>query len=128
MTRLLSPSAMRAIQSVGELGMIDTIQIFRLSENIGLDDAGEPYGSSTTYPTTPSSTVNGWLVGQWAHDRDPDVGDLNAVTMYRLRLPVGTDIESADQVVIKGHTYAVIDAGKEQTWPEWLTCTLRRTK
>ena len=119
---------MAAIQKVGKLGMIDTVSIFIQTENIGLDDSGEPYGSSTDYPTTPNAVVQGWLVGQWARLRDPDVGDLNAVTVYRLRLPVGTVIESGDKVEIQGNAYYVIDAGTDQTWPEWLTCTVRRTK
>jgi hypothetical protein len=119
---------MTAIQRIGISGMIDTVQIFRFVEDIGLDDSGEPYGSTASYPTTPTSTVKGWLVGTWARDRSPDVGDLNAITVYRLRVPVGTDIESADQVVIKGNTYLVIDAGTDQTWPEWITCIVRRAK
>lgn len=117
---------MAAIQKVGQLGMIDTIQIYAQIEGSGLDDS-DTFGSDITFATTPI-TVTGWLVGTWSRSRDPDVGDLNTATNYRLRLPVGTAIFPGDKVVINGNAYNVFDAGTDQTWPEWLTCIVRRSK
>jgi hypothetical protein len=117
---LLSNAELAAIQAVGQLGMTATVSIYEttLTEN--------DYGSQLTYATTASSTVSGWLVGNWARSRDDDVGDVGSTTNYRLRLPVGTEIEAGWTVQISGHEYLVEDAGTDQTWPEWLTCTVRR--
>lgn len=128
MSQLLSPAAMAAIRRVGELGMITDVEIFSESYDTGTDLADNPYGSSTDFPTTASVTVKGWLVGLWATRRERAVGDIDSTTNYRLRLPVGTVIKGGDRVDISGNSYYVMDAGTDQTWPEWLACTLRRNK
>lgn len=125
---LLSDAQMAAIQSLGRLGMTAAVEIYPTTFDTGLDLTDDPYGSKLTYSTTPLSTVSGWLVGSWAKARDTGVGDVDTVTVYRLRLPVGTTIEPGWYVKIGGHEYTVQDAGTDQTWPEWLTVIVRRTK
>jgi len=124
---LLTDAQLAAIQKVGVLGMTTRVQIFSTTFNAGLDDE-DPYGSKLTYSTTPVATVNGWLVGSWANDRDSGIGDVNTTTQYKLRLPVGTEIEPGWTVEINGASYLVEDAGTDQTWPEWLVCILKRNK
>lgn len=127
MSPLLSATAMAAIRKVGELGMITDVQIFSESYDTGSDLTDDPYGSSTSFSAV-SVTVKGWLVGDWGRSRTPGVGDTNTTTNYRLRLPVGTSIKPGDRTDINGNSYYVMDAGTDQTWPEWLVCTLRRNK
>lgn len=124
---LLSPSQMAAIRSIGVLGMITPLTIFAAAEDTGLDFTDDPYGSTTTYAPVGVSAL-GWLVGKWQADREAGAGDLDTTTPYRLRLPVGTSIDSGDDVEISGNRYHVIDAGTDQTWPEWLTCIVVRSK
>lgn len=128
MSALLSASALAAIQSVGEQGMTSDVEIFRESVDLGLDLTDDEYGSKATIATVASSTVSGWLVGRWSDVRNSGVGDMDTTTVYRLRLPVGTEISPGDRVVISGNSYSVIDVGNDQTWQEWLTCVLRRSK
>lgn len=125
---LLTTSQLAAIQKVGEEGMTATVSIFPAVYDSGLDDDDHPHGSDLNYATTASATVKGWLVGRWDNARGADVGDIDTTTVYRLRIPVGTDIEPGWNVQISGNQYAVIDAGTDQTWPEWLTCIVRRSK
>lgn len=125
---LLTPSELAAIQEIGQSGMTAIVEIYAQVFDTGNDLTDDPYGSSVTFSSTPSSTVSGWLVGTWATTRDTDVGDVDTSTLYRLRLPVGTEIQTAWRIVINGNEYNVIDAGTDQTWPEWLVCTVRRVK
>lgn len=125
---LLSPAQLTAIQSLGRLGMTAAVDIYPTIFDTGLDTTDDPYGSELDYSTTASSTVSGWLVGTWATSRSPDVGDVNSATTYRLRLPVGTTVDVGWEVRISGNRYTVQDAGVDQTWPEWLTCIVRRLK
>lgn len=120
---LLSASQLTAIQNLGELGMTSAVTIYSIETNT--DD--DPYGSASITSTT-GTTVSGWLVGRWATDRGQGAGDVDTTTMYRLRLPVGTLIEPGWEVEVGSHRYHVIDAGTDQTWPEWLACTLNRSK
>ena len=124
---LLSASELAAIRSLGEQGMITSVTIYETVTDTGLDEGDDPYGSSISTEQT-GTTTRGWLVGRWATDRGPDSGDLDTTTLYRLRLPVGTTIEPGWEVEIGGNRYHVIDAGTDQSWPEWLNCTVRRSK
>ncbi len=124
---LLSASELAAVRELGLSGMITPVTIYEISTDLGLDEDDDPYGSSISTESV-GETVNGWLVGRWATDRGADSGDVDTTTLYRLRLPVGTSIEPGWEVEIGGHRYNVIDAGTDQTWPEWLNCTVRRSK
>lgn len=128
MSPLLSASQMAAVQSLGVQGMITDIGIYPTSFDSGLDLTDDPYGSTLDYATTPSATVKGWLVGSWATSRDVGIGDVNSTTLYKLRLPVGTTIKPGWMVKANGGSYLVEDAGTDQTWPEWLTCMVKRNK
>lgn len=125
---LLSVSQLASIQTLGVLGMTAAVDIYPTSFDTGLDLTDDPYGSELDVSTTASSTVSGWLVGTWATSRSPDVGDINSVTLYHLRLPVGTTIDVGWTVKVSGNSYTVQDAGVDQTWPEWLTCIVKRLK
>jgi len=127
-TALLTADQLAAIRTLGEQGMVTTVGIYPTSFDTGLDLTDDPYGSELTYATTPSTVVNGWLVGTWATSRDTGIGDVNTTTVYKLRLPVGTSIKPGWVVKIDDREYLVEDAGTDQTWPEWLTCMVKRNK
>lgn len=127
MSPLLSASELGAIQAIGITGMITPVTIFPESGELGLELTDDPYGSSAEISPT-GTTVNGWLVGRWQNDRDSGFGDIDTTTIYRLRLPVGTAIGPGYDVEIGGHRYHVVDTGNDQTWPEWLNCSLLRNK
>lgn len=124
---LLSTSQLAAIQNLGRLGMTTAVTIYQISTDSGLDLDDDPYGSATETSSTGTTTV-GWLVGRWVTERGQGAGDIDTTTPYRLRLPVGTLIDPGWEVEIGGHRYFVVDTGSDQTWPEWLTVTLTRSK
>lgn len=124
---LLTPAELAGIQALGEMGMTADVGLIPSSFDSGNDLTDDPYGSSLTYGSV-TQTVKGWLVGRWSERRDPDTGDIDTTTIYRLRLPVGTTIEPGWLVEINSNRYLVIDAGTDQTWPEWLTCVVKRAK
>lgn len=124
---LLTNAELAAVQAVGQLGMVTTVIIYSVSEELGLESTDDEYGSSIEVSSS-GTTANGWLVGRWQNDRDVAAGDVDTTTLYRLRLPVGTSIEPGWDVAIGGNRYSVIDVGSDQTWPEWLNCNLRRSK
>jgi len=126
MTALLTSSQLTAIQSLGLQGMTIDVTILPTTFDSGLDLNDDPYGSELDYDSVPGTTVKGWLVGSWQNVRDIGVATVNTTTQYRLRIPVGTTIEQGWTVKINGHEYLVEDAGLDQTWPEWLTCVLKR--
>jgi hypothetical protein len=43
-----------------------------------------------------------------------------------LRVPVGTRIDSRDEVLLHGRWYVVVDASDDETWPVMLKCGLTR--
>jgi hypothetical protein len=128
MTPLLSAAQMAAIQTVGESGMTADVEIFHESIDLGLDLTDDEYGSKATIEEVSSTAVKGWLVGRWSDTRNQNGGDIDTTGVYRLRLPVGTEIAPGDRVDISSNSYSVIDVGNDQTWQEWLTCVLRRSK
>lgn len=125
---LLTDSELAAIQAYGIEGMRAMVSIYPMVYDTGTDLTDDPYGSSTTFATTPSAVVGGWLVGRWDDNRTPDVGEVNVTTTYRLRLPVGTVLASGWRIVVNSNNYLVIYVGDDQTWPEWLTCIVKRTQ
>jgi hypothetical protein len=124
---LLSPAQLSSIQKLGEKGMITDVTIIHFTSDTGLDESDDPYGSITTQDAVTTS-ARGWLVGRWSNNRNYAIGDVDTTTTYRLRLPVGTEIEVGWRVAIDGNEYNVVDVGSDQTWPEWLVCLLLRNK
>ena len=101
-------------------GMVTPVTIKRETTGAG------PYGDDVaTFAVL--STVNGWLFSE----PSPVITMVNGVQQalvntYRLFLPVGTDIQSGDQVVIEGNSFTVSDTNAESTWLPLLRVSLRR--
>jgi hypothetical protein len=125
---LLSDSELAGIQALGISGMTDSVEIYPQTYDSGLDTGDDPFGSSFSHASTPSTTTVGWLVGRWSDVRGVAAGDIDTTTPYRLRLPVGTTVAAGDDVVINANRYHVIDVGDDQTWPEWLNLVVERSK
>lgn len=123
---MLSLSQLRAIQKLGEKGMNIDVLIRRKSAQA--KDPSNPYGDEDVVYEAISAaiTVKGWLVPQLSKQLTQSGGETNATGDFKLRVPVGTDIDPEDEVVIGGETYRVVDSTNEQSWPEWTTAQLRR--
>lgn len=121
---MISQQQLRYIQSLGEKWMQTTVVIHH--KQPAAQDPSNPYGDGTVIHETTTTTVKGWLVPFLGKSLDVQQAQVMSVGDFKLRVPVGTDVEPEDYVVIAGQRYTVIDSGIEQTWPEWLTVALRR--
>jgi hypothetical protein len=126
MSDLLSLNHLRAVQKLGEKGMNTDVLIRRKSAPA--KDPSHPYGDEIiAYQTTTSeSYVKGWLVPILGKNMTNSGGETVAVGDFKLRVPVGTNIDPEDEVVIDAEVYRVVDSTNEQSWPEWTTAQLRR--
>ena len=120
MTALVSDSEMAAIRQTAESGMVTTVVIKRrtLIEN--------DYGSQESYATV--ATVQGWMTELTPTGASiGEVGGVQALAgVYRLFVPVGTDVQPEDQVLIGGLTFMVQHSDEGGTYLPFLTVIMRR--
>lgn len=127
MTELLSAAQLREVQKVAESGMTTPVTIYRRTAVSAT--AGNDYGDDDlAFDETTDSlrgTVKGWLFSTPTPVQVVDSGEVVTVNTYRLYVPVGTDIEPGDNLVIGSDTYTVSDTTGETTWPAVLGVSLR---
>lgn len=73
-----------------------------------------------------TTSVMGWFVDKGTHAFSTGGGMSQVVDEPTLRVPVGTDIKSRDEVVINGDRWVVIDASADETWPVFVKAELAR--
>lgn len=119
---LISDAEMVSLRDVAALGMQTPVSIYKRATNVTAD------GQQSGWATTAASTVNGWLYSS----PTPQISIVGAeealVNTYRLFVPVGTDIESGDHVVIGGAMFTCSDTNVESTHLPLLRCSLRRVE
>ena len=115
---LVSPSELAALRVVAESSFPTDVTIYRYTR------ATTAEGSVQSW--TQRTTVKGWL----KEETTPPVGEVGGVQatvpVYRLNVPVGTDIEAGDRVRIEGATYEVNDVNTEDSYLTHVTARLRR--
>lgn len=123
---LLSTAQLAAIQKLGQSAMTVAVAIYK-REAYAADDSN-PFGDDTvTYASTPISTT-GWVTPVGSTDFAVDAAQVLSSKDFVLRTAVGVDIDTADKIVISGHTYYVTESGIEETWPEWISSRLKRVE
>lgn len=114
---LLSDSEMAALRDIAEQGMQTPLTVLRRT-TVQTDD-----GQESVY--TAVVTVKGWIFSTPTPVLTLVSGEMALVNTYRLFVPVGTDIKSADHVTVGTTTYIVSDTTEESTWLPLLRCSLR---
>lgn len=126
--QFITDKQMEQLRELAKLGMQTTVTIYTRSE--GTPAAGNDYGDDILDYDVTSETrrgeVKGWLYSEPAQVQDVDTGMIVTTTTYRLLLPVGTEIETGDRVVIGSDEFTVSDTDAESTWLPMLTCNLRK--
>lgn len=117
---LLSARQLAAIQGVALTGMKTAIVIQRKTTT---DSA---YGDDDEVSFVTVATANGWFYSTPTPQRDLDTGSVVTTNTYRLFLPVDTNVNDGDQVIVGSETYIVSDTTKENTWKALLNCSLRK--
>lgn len=120
---LVSTGQLTSLRSVIESGMVTDVTIYHrvAADNVYGDDQTE------TWPGT-GTTVKGWLRTVPEGTIDVVSGVQADVSLYRLFLPVGTNVKNNDRVKIGGDSYVVTDTNKESTYQVALKCSLRRAE
>lgn len=119
---LINASELAAVRETAESGMITDVTIKRSSI------VETPEGSEDRWTTV--VTVKGWLTEQTRPGAAlGEVGGVQAVAgVYRLFVPVGTDIQANDQVLVNGGIFIVQYTDAEGTYLPMLTAILRRAE
>jgi hypothetical protein len=119
---LISASEMLALQSVALSAMATTVSVYNKTIN-QTDD-----GQETTYPSTPSSVVQGML-----YETTPDSATINVLNGaggvaedFWMLVPVDTDVGAGDMVMVGSTQFFVQNTSSDDTYQPALTLALRR--
>ena len=89
-------------------------------------DPGNRTGDNTIEFEPELTYTNGWFVDQGARSFD-QTGAMSIVAdRPTLRVPVGTRVETRDEVLLNGGWWVVSDASTDDTWPVMLKVGLAR--
>ena len=118
---LISDSELGALQDLVLSGLRTTIYIYNAT-NVVTED-----GQESTYPSTPSSTVFGWLYEITPNSTALSVldGSQTLSELFRLLIPIGTVIGPNDKVVVGTGSYYVQHTNSDNTYPTSLSVALR---
>jgi hypothetical protein len=121
---LVTPSQMNALSKVVEEGMITDVTIINHSTS------DSPYSDDEYVSETESNrqTVKGWLREVPAGTIDVVSGVMANMGMYRLFLPIGTQIENGDRVIVNGEQWVVQDTNADTTYQVTLRVSLARAE
>ena len=123
---LLTDKQLQAIQRVGEQSFKVTCTLRKRLDFT--KDLSNPYGDSDIDYATATSTFKGWLVPTDTIDFTMGVAQIISAGNFRLRIPVDYDPEPGDKITIASNDYFVSESTVDQTWPEWITCRVRRIR
>jgi hypothetical protein len=121
---LLTDKQLRSIQKLGEQSFKVSCVLYK--KLAFAKDLTNPYGDSDIGYAASATTFKGWLVPTHAVDFTMGVSQVISSGNFRLRVPIDLDPDVGDKVVIDTQDYFISESTKEQTWPEWITCRLRR--
>lgn len=117
---LLSSAELAAIQSLGQSGMISTAAVLKRA-TVVTDN-----GQESVWATS-ALDVACWVVGVTPNSATLGnvAGAIDLIQTFVVRLPIGTDANSGDQLAIGGKIYVVEQTSNEDTFPNWLSCSCR---
>lgn len=130
MSGWFSQAELGSIRKLAQLGMQTDVLIKRYYNAV--HDEHNIYGDDdldfipSSIPT--EANVKGWLYSSPSPVISVIGGRIGLVNTYRLYLPVGTQIESGDRVVIGINEFIVSDTTDESTWLPLLAVSLRRVE
>ena len=132
MSGWFTTSELGYIRSLAQIGMQSDVTIQKRTPITDESDPANIYGDDgvvhTTVVPTSGVSVKGWLYSQVSPVITVVGGKMALVNTYRLFLPVGTDIDSGDHVVIGNNEFIVSDTTAESTWLPLLNVSLRRVE
>ncbi len=116
---LLTQAELLAIQSVAESGMIGTATILTRSTVETPDGQQSVWADNGDVPC-------------WVKEMAGTSATLGAIAgavgmsePFSIRVPVGSDVHSGDQLAVGSTLYLVQHANNDDTYPAWLMCACR---
>jgi len=119
---LLRPGQISALRRIAERSLTTDVYIHKRSTT------SSAYGDNDQEVFTFSEIVQGWIRSVPDDQVEVRYGQESVPATHRLFVPVETDIESYDKVVIGGREFKVIDTSVESTYKIFLRCMLRRSE
>lgn len=108
------------LRKTAEVSLVDDVDIWpRTTVSNIYEDSGE-----VTYEFR--ETVKGWIFSAPAAGASTVGGIIGTLNLYRVFLPVGTDVSPGDRLLVKGSFFELIDTVDESTWLPILRCSARR--
>lgn len=92
----------------------------------GEKDPDNPYGDDSLDYEPVTDSVKGWFISTLTRTLDSTGGMTVAADNDQLRLPVGTRVDTGDQVTFNGNTWTVVDSSNDETWPAMLKLQIER--
>lgn len=117
---LISVDELLAIQEVAESGMSGEATILKrvtIETANGLESVWAQSGESVScwlYQQTGPGNMLGAISGAIAEAQN-----------FSIRVPVGTDVDSGDEIAIGSTIYSVQNTNAGETYSPWLDCTCR---
>jgi hypothetical protein len=117
---LISTSQLAFMRTTVERAFNTDVDIYKRSlvESVYEDEATETF--------TFSETIKGWVYSTPSSSAAEVGFTIGTLNLYRLFVPVGSDVEPGDRLKIDGNDFLVIDTINESTWLPLLRCSLRR--
>lgn len=126
--RLFWPNQLARLRDIARLAMVDDILIYRRTD-APANDPSSDYGDDALAFTQTTETkrllVKGWVSSTPTPMQEVDSGAVVTANTYTLYVPVETDIEPGDHVVVNGQEFTVSDTTHENTWTAMMACSLR---
>lgn len=121
---LVTESQLNSLRSVVELGMVTDVTI------INVEQADSPFSDDEMVKEGEGGrqVVKGWLREVPAGTIDVVSGVMANTGIYRLFLPLGTQIENGDRVVVNDEEFIVQDTNQDSTYKVTLRVSLARAE
>lgn len=119
---LLRPSQLAALRRLTEKLFDDTADIYKRSAS------DSDYGDDELETFTFSASVPCWLRSMPEDSVNVSFGQAQVPATHRLFVPVGTDVQSYDRVIVGGSTFQVMDTSVESTHKVLLRVSLRKSE
>ena len=119
--KLLSDTQMAGVRKIGLLGMTSTVTVRKF-----VFDDENPLSDDEHKTSTVDFDTVGWLYSPASAQIEEISGMAAIANDYRLFLPVGTDINVRDHVLIGGNEFVANDVSDEDTWQAMLHVRLVR--
>lgn len=89
-------------------------------------DPSNPKGDDTLEFEPETTSVLGWVVSSLTKSLARDGTMVTAAETDIARFPVGTRVDTGDELIIKGQTWTVADTSADETWPAMLKVSIQR--